>query len=106
MQLIIEFMRLVLRISAAIGLVYMSSMFYGCAASRPAAAIAQNRAITPEGVTTRPKILAISESLTTGLGLLEQEPYQLLQQQKLKGDGHDYDRINDGSSKDTRRGWL
>jgi acyl-CoA thioesterase-1 len=99
-------MRLVLRMLAVIGLVYMSSMFFGCAASRPAGAVSQNRAITPEAVSARPKIIAFGDSLTAGFGLSEKESYPYLLQQKLKADGYDYEVINAGISGDTSLGGL
>ena len=83
----------------------MTLSFLGCAASRPPAAN-QNRAITPEEVSDRPKIIAFGDSLTAGFGLSEKESYPYLLQQKLRADGYDYEVVNAGVSGDTSLGGL
>lgn len=80
-------------------------MSYGCAASRPAA-VTQNKAILPEVVSTRPKVIAFGDSLTAGFGLSEKESYPYLLQQELRADGYDHEVINAGVSGDTSLGGL
>jgi acyl-CoA thioesterase I len=98
-------MSFVLRVLTIVSLVFMTVTFYGCAASRPAAT-SVNRAITPEPVSARPKIIAFGDSLTAGFGLSEKESYPYLLQQRLKQDGLDYEVINAGISGDTSLGGL
>ncbi len=52
------------------------------------------------------KIVAFGDSLTAGFGLLENESYPYLLQQKLKADGYDYEVLNAGVSGDTTAGGL
>src|ERR1044072_29001 len=52
------------------------------------------------------KIVAFGDSLTAGFGLLENESYPYLLQQKLKADGYDYEVLNAGVSGDTTKGGL
>ncbi len=52
------------------------------------------------------KIVAFGDSLTAGFGLLENESYPYLLQQKLKADGYDYEVFNAGVSGDTTAGGL
>ena len=98
-------MSFVLRVAAAVSLFFMIASLYGCAASRPAAT-SVNRAIAPEAVSSRPKVIAFGDSLTAGFGLSEKESYPYLLQQKLKEDGYDYEVINAGISGDTSLGGL
>jgi acyl-CoA thioesterase-1 len=52
------------------------------------------------------KIVAFGDSLTAGFGLLENESYPYLLQEKLKADGYDYEVLNAGVSGDTTTGGL
>jgi acyl-CoA thioesterase-1 len=52
------------------------------------------------------KIVAFGDSLTAGFGLLENESYPYLLQEKLKADGYDYEVLNAGVSGDTSAGGL
>jgi acyl-CoA thioesterase-1 len=54
----------------------------------------------------RRKIVAFGDSLTAGFGLLENESYPYLLQEKLKADGYDYEVLNAGVSGDTSAGGL
>jgi acyl-CoA thioesterase-1 len=54
----------------------------------------------------KPKILALGDSLTIGLGLTEKESYPSLLQEKLNADGYDYEVLNAGMSGDTSGGGL
>jgi acyl-CoA thioesterase-1 len=98
-------MRLALRILVIISLASLMVISIGCAASRPAA-VTQNKAIMPEVVSTRPKVIAFGDSLTAGFGLSEKESYPYLLQQKLRADGYDHEVINAGVSGDTSLGGL
>lgn len=62
--------------------------------------------VTPEAVSTRPKIVAFGDSLTAGFGLAEPESYPYLLQQKLKVEGYNYEVVNAGVSGDTSLGGL
>jgi acyl-CoA thioesterase-1 len=50
---------------------------------------------------TAPRVVALGDSLTAGLGLPREQAYPALLQRKLKEDGHDVEVINAGVSGDT-----
>jgi acyl-CoA thioesterase-1 len=54
----------------------------------------------------RPKIVALGDSLTAGLGLHEQQAYPALLQKKIDADGYAFDVVNAGVSGDTTAGGL
>ncbi|MGH9331663.1 MAG: arylesterase [Vicinamibacterales bacterium] len=58
------------------------------------------------GESSRPRIVALGDSLTAGLGLVESEAYPTLLQQKLDAEGYDFDVVNAGVSGDTSAGGL
>jgi len=55
---------------------------------------------------TQPRIVALGDSLTAGLGLAPDQAYPALLQARLKGAGLDYEVINAGVSGDTSAGGL
>ncbi|HZG51445.1 MAG TPA: arylesterase [Pyrinomonadaceae bacterium] len=63
-------------------------------------------AATPTPARTRPKIVALGDSLTAGYGLSLHESYPSLLQEQLKHDGFDYEVVNAGVSGDTTAGGL
>jgi acyl-CoA thioesterase-1 len=54
----------------------------------------------------RPKIVALGDSLTAGLGLLEMQAYPALLQEKLDHDGYSWEVVNAGVSGDTSAAGL
>ena len=54
----------------------------------------------------RPKIVALGDSLTAGLGLMESQAYPALLQQKIDADGYAFEVVNAGVSGDTSAGGL
>jgi acyl-CoA thioesterase I len=65
--------------------------------------------IAPEDPTVppaRPRIVAFGDSLTAGLGLLEQEAYPAIIQQKIDEAGYDFEVVNAGLSGDTSAGGV
>ena len=54
----------------------------------------------------RPRIVALGDSLTAGLGLPSDQAYPALLQQKLDANGYDYEVVNAGVSGDTSAGGL
>jgi acyl-CoA thioesterase I len=74
------------------------------AASKEAAAAAVPP--DPDAPPARPRIVAFGDSLTIGLGLLEQEAYPALLQQKINENGYEFEVINAGVSGDTSAGGL
>jgi len=55
---------------------------------------------------SRPKIVALGDSLTAGLGLSPDQAYPALLQTRLNSEGLDYDVVNAGVSGDTSAGGL
>jgi acyl-CoA thioesterase-1 len=55
---------------------------------------------------TRPRIVALGDSLTAGLGLAPDQAYPALLQARLKDAGLDYEVVNAGVSGDTSAGGL
>jgi acyl-CoA thioesterase I len=55
---------------------------------------------------SRPKIVALGDSLTAGYGLVETQSYPALLQQKINQDGYEFDVVNAGVSGDTSAGGL
>jgi acyl-CoA thioesterase I len=85
----------------------------GCrdkAAPEPSAASRAAAAATipadPDAPPARPRIVAFGDSLTAGLGLLEQEAYPALLQRKIDEAGYQFEVINAGVSGDTSAGAL
>jgi len=60
--------------------------------------------VVPEAAVSRPKIVALGDSLTAGFGLAETESYPYLLQQRLDAEGYNYEVINAGVSGDTSLG--
>ena len=58
----------------------------------------------PDAPPPRPRIVAFGDSLTAGLGLLEQEAYPALLQRKIDDDGYEFEVVNAGVSGDTSAG--
>ena len=74
------------------------------AASREAAAASVPA--DPDAPPARPRIVAFGDSLTIGLGLLEQEAYPALLQRKIDESGYKFEVVNAGVSGDTSAGGL
>ena len=74
------------------------------AASREAAAASVPA--DPDAPPARPRIVAFGDSLTIGLGLLEQEAYPALLQNKINEAGYQFEVVNAGVSGDTSAGGL
>src|SRR5687767_6449322 len=72
------------------------------AASREAAAAATPA--DPDAPPVRPRVVAFGDSLTIGLGLLEQEAYPALLQRKMDEAGYQFEVVNAGVSGDTSAG--
>ena len=60
----------------------------------------------PDAPPARPRIVAFGDSLTIGLGLLEQEAYPALLQNKINEAGYQFEVVNAGVSGDTSAGGL
>ena len=54
----------------------------------------------------RPRVIALGDSLTAGLGLLEQQAYPAMLQKKIDADGYEFEVVNAGVSGDTSAGGL
>jgi acyl-CoA thioesterase-1 len=81
-----------------------------CAPAERAPEAAQTPAVTsaPAAATvaSRPRIVALGDSLTAGLGLSPAEAYPALLQQRLDREGLRYEVVNAGVSGDTSAGGL
>ena len=60
----------------------------------------------PDAPPSRPRIVAFGDSLTAGLGLLEQEAYPARLQRKIDEAGYQFDVVNAGLSGDTSAGGV
>jgi acyl-CoA thioesterase-1 len=60
----------------------------------------------PASPPPRPRIVAFGDSLTAGLGLLEQEAFPALLQRKIDDAGYEFEVVNAGVSGDTSAGAL
>jgi acyl-CoA thioesterase I len=60
----------------------------------------------PETVSSRPRIVALGDSLTAGLGIPSASAYPALLERRLKEHGMDYEVVNAGISGDTSAGGL
>ena len=71
--------------------------FSGCSETSSARSQANTARplVTPEAVSTAPKIVAFGDSLTAGFGLAEPESYPYLLQKKLKAAGYNYEPRRD-----------
>ena len=61
---------------------------------------------SPSGSGARPRIVALGDSLTAGLGLPQTEAYPAMLQKKLDVAGYNYEVVNAGVSGDTSAGGL
>ena len=86
------------------------------AASRDSSETREASRQTPSGTATpapppsddsaRPRVVALGDSLTAGLGLPSSQAYPALLQQKLNANGYKYEVVNAGVSGDTSAGGL
>jgi acyl-CoA thioesterase I len=60
----------------------------------------------PNAPPARPRIVAFGDSLTAGLGLVEQQAYPALLQRKIDDAGYEFEVVNAGLSGDTSAGGL
>ena len=60
----------------------------------------------PDAPPARPRIVALGDSLTAGLGLVESQSYPARLQQKIDDDGYEFEVVNAGVSGDTSAGGL
>jgi acyl-CoA thioesterase-1 len=60
----------------------------------------------PDAPPARPRIVAYGDSLTAGLGLLEQQAYPAVLQRKIDEAGYSYEVVNAGLSGDTSAGGV
>jgi acyl-CoA thioesterase-1 len=74
-------------------------------AAAPAAS-APSASEDPDAPRARPKIVALGDSLTAGLGLVESQSYPALLQKKLDEEGYEFEVVNAGVSGDTSAGGL
>jgi acyl-CoA thioesterase I len=74
------------------------------ATSTAASNATPSTATTP--ASTKPRIVALGDSLTAGLGLAPDQAYPALLQARLNGAGLDYEVVNAGVSGDTSAGGL
>lgn len=63
-------------------------------------------AADPNAPPARPRIVALGDSLTAGLGLVESQSYPALLQQRVDADRYQFEIVNAGVSGDTSAGGL
>lgn len=76
------------------------------AATAPPADATNPGAADPNAAPARPRVVAYGDSLTAGLGLLEQQAYPALLQQKVDAAGYQFEVVNAGLSGDTSAGGV
>jgi acyl-CoA thioesterase-1 len=76
------------------------------AAAGPRSAPSPATPADPDAPPPRPRVVAFGDSLTIGLGLLEQEAYPALLQRKIDEAGYQFEVVNAGVSGDTSAGAL
>jgi acyl-CoA thioesterase I len=76
----------------------------GSGAAQPAASAPA--AQDPSAPAPRPRVVALGDSLTAGLGLLETQSYPALLQERINADGYEFEVVNAGVSGDTSAGGL
>jgi acyl-CoA thioesterase-1 len=81
---------------------------YGVAPANESSRAADDpaRPADPDAPPARPKIVALGDSLTVGLGLLEVESFPSILQNRIDGDGYAFEVVNAGVSGDTSAGGL
>jgi acyl-CoA thioesterase I len=79
---------------------------FGTGSETATTAARANASADPTAPVVRPKIVALGDSLTVGLGLLETESFPSLLQNKLDEEGYPYEMVNSGVSGDTSAGGL
>jgi acyl-CoA thioesterase-1 len=72
----------------------------------PAPAAAAPAPADPDAPTARRRVVAYGDSLTAGLGLLEQDAYPALLQKKIDEAGYGFEVVNAGLSGDTSAGGV
>jgi acyl-CoA thioesterase I len=80
-----------------------------CRSKPPEGQTATPQAAPPATATSddgRPRIVALGDSLTAGLGLVESQAYPALLQKKIDADGYKFEVVNAGVSGDTSAGGL
>ena len=76
------------------------------ATAAPASSVSSSAAAATPLEDTRPKIVALGDSLTAGLGLLQAQAYPSLLQNDLDREGYKFEVINAGVSGDTSAAGL
>src|SRR4029450_7599432 len=76
------------------------------AAAQPRSEASPVTPADPDAPPPRPRVVAFGDSLTIGLGLLEQEAYPALLQRKIDEAGYQFEVVNAGVSGDTSAGAL
>ena len=94
------------RLSGFAGLALLLSVAACNREAPPPPAAAPAPALVPSTLDERPKIVALGDSLTAGLGLTEIESFPGQLQQKIDADGYTFEVINAGVSGDTTAGGL
>ena len=98
--------------AAVVALLALCGSLQGCRSERgqteTAAPPPNVASVTPatNPKATRPRIVALGDSLTSGLGLPQTQAYPYLLQQKIDAAGYDYEVVNAGVSGDTSAGGL
>ena len=81
-----------------------------CRSKAPEGQPVQRESAPPAATATegsgRPRIVALGDSLTAGLGLVESQAYPALLQKKIDTDGYKFEVVNAGVSGDTTAGGV
>ena len=103
---VVDVMHERLRVLRLFAVPIFATVVFGCGADREPAAPPSNAAPLLQVAPDRPRIVVLGDSITAGLGLLSEQSYPAILQQRLDADGYDFEVINAGVSGDTSAGGL
>lgn len=102
-----------LRLFVVVAVVLAAATGAGCrgtseadSTAQPGPAAGAAPARDPTAPPARPKVVALGDSLTAGLGLVESQSYPHVLQQRIDAEGYEFDVVNAGVSGDTSAGGL
>jgi len=94
------------RLRIAESIISFVLVFAGCGSERPQESADNPPARTSAGELSKPKIVALGDSITAGYGLSRDQAYPNLLQERLEAEGYDFEVANAGVPGDTTAGGV